>query len=208
MLIYMITTLLDSFYDKDIVNRIKYLIEDHIKLGIKSYYFYIAGDVLLYSLNEVLLDYFIDNYYCAWSRIFSSLLRIIIPIVKNNEEENTVKEILNMFSYHYDKDKYITKKEENNKEDEKRNKEECVRIAPLPNKKIEEDEVKDSEDSLMSNEFNVDRLSLIRTYVYQTNKKNHKKYSSKKRSNSSSKLICSPRDIFSPNTSFIEPTII
>jgi len=86
MLVSMINLILESFYNHSLINKIKDLTIRHINYGVKLYHFYIMGEVLLYTLNEVLGEEFTEECFVAWKKIYSSMLRIIIPIYHNKEE--------------------------------------------------------------------------------------------------------------------------
>lgn len=95
MLVNMITMILESFYNKEMINIIKELTVRHMKYGVKSYHYYIMGEVLFNSLNEILDVEFTDDCYHSWKKIYSSMLKIILPIIKIKENNKIINNIIN-----------------------------------------------------------------------------------------------------------------
>lgn len=187
MLMQMITILLEYYYNKDILKKLTSLVEMHISFGLKSYHFYIAGDILLYSLDSVFMDYFTIEYYDAWRKLYSSMLQIIIPIIKKNESatfgEETNK-LISQYSYSYDAAAADDPQDE------------------TPEKQYERYNTSDLIEDIM-------HPVRTKTFVFQTIKKNTSSAAAGSAASSDkSGIICEPKDIFSPNVSFIEPTII
>ena len=101
MLIHMISSVLELFYNPEVLKKLKDVISSHLKFGIRSFHFYLLGDVLLYSLDQVLMEYFNVKYYDAWRKIYSYFLKIVIPIIKKNEDDYQINDIVYNYTYHY-----------------------------------------------------------------------------------------------------------
>lgn len=190
MLVQMITILLQYLYNHDILIKLEELTIAHISFGVKTHHFYIAGDVLLHSLDTVLMEYFVDDYFNAWRKIYSSMLRIIIPIIDKNENNRIINSITNHYEYHYNPKSKPKKKV-------------FPDFKDIPESELEKRDVNDTDNLTTS----IVSHNVPNTFVYQTVKRNQMPPSNKK-SSKSSKFLCNPKDIFSPNVSFIEPVII
>lgn len=192
MLVQMITILLEYYYNKDILKKLTSLVEMHISFGLKSYHFYIAGDILLYSVDSVLMDYFTIEYYDAWRKLYSSMLQIIIPIIKKNESNTITNKLISHYSYSYD----------NPDPDDAPDDAPDDTPDDAPEKQYERYNTSDLIEDIM-------HPVRTKTFVFQTIKKNTSSAAAAEAASSDkSGLICEPKDIFSPNVSFIEPTII
>lgn len=57
----------------------------HVKQGVKGVQFAIAGDVLLWTLNVALLTGFTDELRTIWTKLYSRMLKFIVPTAIGDE---------------------------------------------------------------------------------------------------------------------------
>ena len=97
MLIRMVSYLLDSFYNHDVFKTVHDLALQHNKYNIKAFHYFIFGDILFYSLQETLGKILFDNFcYHGWCKLYSAMLRVILPIVHKVEDNH----LIGMILYH------------------------------------------------------------------------------------------------------------
>jgi hemoglobin-like flavoprotein len=94
MMVTMITDMLESYYNPKILDVMRDLTISHIKYGVHSYHFIIMGDALFYALDRVLGDDFTNDCANAWKKIYSSILRVIIPIYNQKEENRIINNLI------------------------------------------------------------------------------------------------------------------
>lgn len=67
------------------VSRLEKLAESHAKKGIKSCEYGVVGEVMFWSLRKVLGKSYTHGIHTAWVKIFSSMLKIIVPLSIEHE---------------------------------------------------------------------------------------------------------------------------
>jgi hemoglobin-like flavoprotein len=67
--------------------KIAALAESHCQMGIRTIEYGVIGDVLFWSLHIILRDMYTRKVEKSWLRLFSSMLRIIVPIAVGFERD-------------------------------------------------------------------------------------------------------------------------
>lgn len=67
-------------HPKDFRRKMVALAESHCLMGIRTVEYGVIGDVLFWSLQKILADKYTRRVEEAWTKVFSSMLRIIVPI--------------------------------------------------------------------------------------------------------------------------------
>lgn len=78
------TQLLDV---KGFRKKITALAESHAQMGIRTIEYGVIGDVLFWSLHKILRDQYTRRVEEAWCKLFSSMLRIMVPIAVSFERD-------------------------------------------------------------------------------------------------------------------------
>jgi hemoglobin-like flavoprotein len=86
MIVSVITFSLNSFYDAEsLAEKMRKLAVVHASYGVISSQYGAMGDALLWSLGKVLGPQFDKNTMLAWTKIYSSMLKIILPVAIEEE---------------------------------------------------------------------------------------------------------------------------
>ena len=72
---------------KNFRKKIAALAESHCQMGIRTIEYGIIGDVLFWTLRKILREAFTRRVEEAWCRLFSSMLKIIVPIAVGFERD-------------------------------------------------------------------------------------------------------------------------
>mmetsp|Transcript_6195 Transcript_6195/g.9345 ORF Transcript_6195/g.9345 Transcript_6195/m.9345 type:complete len:207 (+) Transcript_6195:119-739(+) len=81
-LVKMITLSLHQLDEQEaFINTMHTLAVRHCERGVRAVEFGIVGDVLFYTLRKVLGDDYTDEVDIVWKKIYSGMLRIIVPLV-------------------------------------------------------------------------------------------------------------------------------
>jgi hemoglobin-like flavoprotein len=101
MITNMISSMLEAFYNPTVLHTIHNLTVRHIGYGVRAHHFYVMGDVLFFTLHQVLNSEYTPECDIAWKKMYSSILRVIIPLCKITDEHyiiNRMMEYKNIFS--------------------------------------------------------------------------------------------------------------
>lgn len=74
-------------HPKDFRRKIVALAESHCQMGIRTIEYGVIGEVLFWSLQKILGDAYNRRVEEAWTKVFSSMLRIIVPIAVSFERD-------------------------------------------------------------------------------------------------------------------------
>lgn len=88
MIVSLITFALNSFYEdsENLRSKLQKLATAHAAYGVVSSQYNQMGEVLFWTLSKVLGSQFCEPTKLAWVRIYSSLLKIILPVAVEEEK--------------------------------------------------------------------------------------------------------------------------
>jgi len=79
-----LSQLIDPIY---FVETLTHLAHAHVQRNIKGVQFGIAGDVLLWSFKTALGPLYDDDLHWSWTKIYSAMLKVIVPIAIGDERD-------------------------------------------------------------------------------------------------------------------------
>jgi len=78
---------------KRLRDRLVELAESHCKKGVKACEYGVIGEVMFWTLSQVLGREYSSDIHTAWMKIFSTMLRVIVPISINYELQSNAAQI-------------------------------------------------------------------------------------------------------------------
>lgn len=81
--------------------KLSELAESHCKRGVKSSEYAFIGEVMFWTLKHCLGPAYDGRTHSAWVKIFSKMLKIIVPISVSYELQNNAAQVERVQKYHY-----------------------------------------------------------------------------------------------------------